>query len=111
VAVDALRRTVLVNHDLLFCNLFGLCMTFRALNACVTSGQGQMRFVMVKGRRSPPLRRVAVLTARLAVLGNELPVVSVLVTRFALHRRTLEPLVGIGGSLVALPARNRAMGA
>ena len=111
MAVDALRRTVLVNHDLLFCNLFGLCMTFRALNACVTSGQGQMRFVMVKGRRSPPLRRVAVLTARLAVLRDELPVVSVLVTGFALHRCALEPLIGIGGRLVALPARNRAMGA
>jgi len=111
MAVDTLRRTVLVDDDLLFCNLLGLCMAFRALNARVTSGQGQMRFVMVKCRWSPPLGLVAVLTARLAVLGNELPVVSVFVTGFALHQSALEPLVGIGGRLVALPARNRAMGA
>jgi len=70
-----------------------------------------MRFVVVECRRSPPLRSVAVLTARLAVLRDELPVVSVLVTGFALHRCALEPLIGIGGRLVALPTRNRAMSA
>jgi hypothetical protein len=40
MAVYTLRGTILVDHDLLFRNLLGLGMTFRARNARVTSGQG-----------------------------------------------------------------------
>jgi hypothetical protein len=40
MAVYTLRGAILVDHDLLFRNLLGLGMTFRACNARVTPGQG-----------------------------------------------------------------------
>ena len=109
MAIDAFNGAVLVDHDLLFPDHFGLHVTLRAGDTRMPARQRQMRLVMVKRRGNPPLRVVAVGAVGLAVLCQELPVVGVLVAGFTLHRRAFESLVGIGCSLVALSARNGAM--
>ena len=109
MAIDALNGAVLVNHDLLFPDHFGLRVTLRAGDTRMPARQRQMCLVMIKRRGNPPLRVVAVGAVGLAVLCQELPVMGVLVAGFTLHRRAFESLVGIGRSLVALSAGNRAV--
>lgn len=48
MAVYALRRTILVNYDLLFRNLLRLGMALCASHGGVTTGQRQVGLVMVK---------------------------------------------------------------
>ena len=105
VTVHTLDRAVLVNNDLLFTNHFGLSMAFRASDIRVATRQRKMRFVMVKSRRSPALGVVAIDTVSLAVLGQELPVMSVVVAGFTLHGCALESLIRVACCLMALSAR------
>lgn len=112
MAVGALSRRVLVNDDFLVSYRAGLHMAFGAVNVGVASGQGEASFsVVIKGGGRPALRIVAISAVRLIVLGQELFVVSVGVTRFALRWRALKTRSRRGNGLVAVRARHRSMGA
>ena len=112
VAVGALSRRVPVNHDFLVCDRAGLDMALGAVNVGVATGQGEVSFsVVIKGGGHPAQRIVAISAVRPIVLGQELFVVRVGVTRFALRWRALKTRSRRGNQLVAVRARDRSMGA
>jgi len=112
VAIDAFVRRVFVHHDLFVSHHPRLHMALGTRNIGVPTGQGKMRLgVMVKGRRRPALRIVAIGTVSLIVLGQELAVVGIFVAGFALRRGALEARFRVGGRFVASGAGDRAMGA
>lgn len=106
----ALQRGVLVDHDVLTIDELGLFVAFVAGYVGMATGEWQTRFVVVESRRLPARGSMAVGTMRGAVFGQELPVVNVLVTRFALLRRALEARLGRGRCFVAVRAGNCAVG-
>jgi len=70
-----------------------------------------MRLVMVEGGRFPAGRCVAVCAMSGIVLGQELAVMGVLVTRLAFLGRTLEAGLRRSRRLVAISTRYRTVGA
>lgn len=111
MAVGALSRRVPVNHDFLASDRAGLDMALGAVNVGVATGQGEVSFsVVIKGGGHPAQRIVAISAVRPIVLGQELFVVRVGVTRFALRWRALKTRSRRGNGLVAVRARHRSMG-
>ena len=76
----ALQRGVLVDHDVFTIDEPDLFMAFVASYVRMATGEWQMRFVVVEGRRPPAGGSMAVGAMGGVVFGQELPVVSVLVT-------------------------------
>ena len=91
VAVGALIGGVFVDDDFLACCCPRLGVALCARNIGVGSGQGEMCFrVVVERRGRPALRNVTVAAKGLIVVGQELPVVDILVAGFALRWRAGE---------------------
>jgi len=92
VTLLTLQWRVLVNDYDLVSEHFGLRVALGAGDIGVATGKSEMGFgVMVKSRRNPVLGVVTVRTMRLGILNDELAVMDILVTGFALLRGALEP--------------------
>lgn len=110
MTVDALGRGILVHDNRLLSDEPGLRMALLAQDLGVASGQGEVRAgVMIECGRNPALGRMAVDAMCLTVFGDELGIVSVPVTGFALLRCAFESRTGIRGGFVALAAGHRAV--
>lgn len=84
MAVHALDGSVLINHDGLICEQFGLNVTLGARDVGVAPGQGKMSAgIMIEGGGHPSLGIVAIYAMGLAILGEKLGIVGVIVAGFA----------------------------
>ena len=111
VAIGTLQRGVLVDHDLFIRDLLRLLVALIAGHIGMATGKREVGLgVVVEGGRFPLRGRVTVCAMGGVVLGEELPVVHVLVTGFALLRRALEARLGRGRCFVAIRAGNCAVG-
>ena len=85
-------------------------MAFSAGNIGMSTGQGKVRLgIVVKGRGHPALGIVAIAAMGLAVLGNELRIVGVVVTSLTLLRSAFEARFVTASGLVAIAADDGAM--
>lgn len=105
VAVHAFGGRIFVNDNLFFTHEPGLNVALVAGNVGMPTGQGEMcASVVVEGGRHPALDIVAIAAMGLAVLGEELTVVGIVVAGFALLRSSLETRFVTGSGFMAFTA-------
>lgn len=109
VAIRALERRALVDHDLFAFDNPGLLVALVARHVGVATGKWQAGFVMVEDRWLPSRHVVAVGAMRGVVLGGELPIVRVLMAGFTFLRSAFETSFGRCCRLVAIRARHGAV--
>ena len=110
VAVYAFVGGGLVNDDGFVADEFGLHVTLVTSHVGMSAGEGEVGAgVVVEGGRHPALGIVAIGAVSLAILGDKLGIVSVLVASLTLLWRALESRFVIGGGLVAITAGDGAM--
>ena len=91
VAINALRGSILINHDGFIGDQFGLSVTLVTGHIGMAPGKCEVSpGIVVEGGRHPALGIVAISAVSSSVLGQKLRIVGIVVASLALLRGALE---------------------